>query len=251
MTIPSPTVMHFRGGRAAISKDSIRDATRSSTISARPTEGDQGVLRRRLPLSAVRRHRLGLSLLGEGAEAGARARRTTSTICRQIYPEVINMALKAKPADMDDHHACLPRQFPLDLDLVGRLRAGGRDAAWPSATTTAISWNTTPTAPAASSRCASCPRATSSVVLGLVTSKIGRAGEQGRHQAAHRRSRQVRAARPALPVAAVRLCLDRGRQRADRGPAVGQAEGDRRHLEGCVGRTASSPGRAMRRCSLT
>ena len=27
----------------------------------------------------------------------------------------------------DDHHPCLPRQFPLDLDRVGRLRAGGRE----------------------------------------------------------------------------------------------------------------------------
>ena len=42
-----------------------------------------------------------------------------------------------------------------------------------AATTTAISSNTTPSAPAASSRCASCRRATRCVVLGLVTSKSG------------------------------------------------------------------------------
>ena len=27
----------------------------------------------------------------------------------------------------DDHHPCLPRQLPLDLDFVGRLRAGGEN----------------------------------------------------------------------------------------------------------------------------
>ena len=42
-----------------------------------------------------------------------------------------------------------------------------------------------------------------------------RAGGRGRAQAAHRRGREVRAARPAVPVAAVRLLLDRRGQRAD------------------------------------
>ncbi len=58
-----------------------------------------------------------------------------------------------------DHHPCLPRQLPLDLDFVGRLRADRRADARRSATTTAISSNTTASAPAASSRCASCRRA--------------------------------------------------------------------------------------------
>ena len=60
-----------------------------------------------------------------------------------------------------DHHARVPRQLPLDLDLGGRLRAGGRGAARPASTTTATSSSTTPSAPAGSSRCASCPRARS------------------------------------------------------------------------------------------
>ena len=75
------------------------------------------------------------------------------------YTRVINDSIKDKPADMIDHHACLPRQLPLDLDFVGRLRADRRAACSASATTTAISWNTTASAPAASSRCASCRRA--------------------------------------------------------------------------------------------
>ena len=77
------------------------------------------------------------------------------------------------PVRHDDHHACLPRQFPLHLDLRGRLRAGRRDAVRQGRTTTAISSNTTPSGPAASSRCASCPKGNKQIVLGLVTSKSG------------------------------------------------------------------------------
>ena len=52
------------------------------------------------------------------------------------------------------------------------------------------------------------------VVLGLVTSKKGRAGSQGRHQAPDRGGHQVRGHRPAVPVPAVRLLLHAGRQLA-------------------------------------
>ena len=55
-----------------------------------------------------------------------------------------------------------------------------------------------------------------------------RAGEQGPAQAPHRRGRQVRAARPALPLAAMRLRQHRGGQPAGRGRAVGQARPLRR-----------------------
>ena len=46
----------------------------------------------------------------------------------EIYAALINDAIADKPADMVDHHACLPRQFPLDLDFRRRLRAGRRYA---------------------------------------------------------------------------------------------------------------------------
>ena len=61
-----------------------------------------------------------------------------------------------------DHHAFLPRQFPLHLHRLGRLRICRRASARRTPISTAISWNTTATAPAASSRCAISPRATSS-----------------------------------------------------------------------------------------
>ena len=58
------------------------------------------------------------------------------------------------------------------------------------------------------------------VVLGLVTTKRGELERPGRAQAPDRRGRQVRPARSALPVAAVRLLLHRRGQRAHPGGAA-------------------------------
>ncbi len=70
MCIPAPPVLHFRLPKDGIPKDVYPDM---DGFFARPRpdlqEGGEGVLRRRLPLSAVRRHGLGLSLLA-GRDAG-------------------------------------------------------------------------------------------------------------------------------------------------------------------------------------
>ena len=52
------------------------------------------------------------------------------------------------------------------------------------------------------------------VVLGLVTTKSGTLEIEGHAQAPHRRGGEIRRSRSALPVAAMRLRLDRGRQSA-------------------------------------
>ena len=43
----------------------------------------------------------------------------------QIYGRMINAADLRHPGRHDDHHASVPRQLPVDLRGVGRLRAGG------------------------------------------------------------------------------------------------------------------------------
>ena len=93
------------------------------------------------------------------------------------------------------------------------------------------------------------PKGNKQVVLGLVTSKSRPAGAARGRQAPHRRGDQVRRARPALPVAAVRLRLDRGRQRVGRGRAVGEAQDDRRAVAASLGeiRPSSFPGRSAAR----
>src|SRR5205823_3506996 len=66
--------------------------------------------------------------------------------------------------------------------------------------------------------------------------QAGRARKQGRPQAPHRRGRPIRAARPAVPVAAMRLLLDRRGQRPlDRG-GKGQAPPRRRDGTRSLGR---------------
>ena len=82
----------------------------------------------------------------------------------------------------------LARQRPADMAVTMHSCRGNFRSTWIAeggyepvaerdvqrdASSTAISWNTIPTAPAASSRCGSSRRARSSVVLGLVTSKSG------------------------------------------------------------------------------
>ena len=71
------------------------------------------------------------------------------------------------------------------------------------------------------------PKGKKQVVLGLVTSKSGTLEKKGRPQAAHRRGDEICRARPALPVAAMRLRLDRRRQCARRGGTMGEAADDR------------------------
>ena len=86
------------------------------------------------------------------------------------------------------------------------------------------------------------------VVLGLVTSKSGTLESQGRAQAPHRRGDEIHRARSALPVAAMRLRLDRGGQHPGRGRAMGEAADDRGvggrgvGAIGCHQFPASSPG---------
>ena len=61
------------------------------------------------------------------------------------------------------------------------------------------------------------------VVLGLVTSKTGQLEVEGPAQAPHRRGREIRAARPARALAAMRLRQHGRRQCAGRGRAMGEA----------------------------
>ncbi len=83
-------------------------------------QGGEGVLRRRLPLSAVRRHRMGLSLLAGRTEQIARARRQPRRSAGDLCPRH-QLCDRRAACRHDHHHACLPRQFPLHLDFVRRL----------------------------------------------------------------------------------------------------------------------------------
>ena len=131
MCIPSPTVMHFRLEPGSVDKKVLRGPRRHLLRSVgRLSQGGEGVLRRRLPLSAVRRHRLGLSLLGRRDEEGEGARHEYGDDRRRLHARHQRVD-QGQARRHGDHHACLPRQLPLDLDFVGRLRADRRADAGP------------------------------------------------------------------------------------------------------------------------
>ena len=159
MTIPSPSAVHFRDGRDAVPasiypdmEDFYRDLGQTYRKAVRAF-ADAGC--RYLQLDEVNLTYLcDPKLIQQVRDRGE-------------DPEELPARLRAddQRGDVghsrrhDDHHASVPRQFPLDLHRRGRLRAGGRRCCSTPSTCTAISWSTTPSAPAASSRCASCRRA--------------------------------------------------------------------------------------------
>ena len=159
MCIPSPTVLHFRLEPGAVDKkaypnnDAIFSDLSAAYRKAVKAFYDAGCRYLQFDDTAW------AYLCSDVEMKKAKERGMNVATIADDYTRVINDSIKDKPADMVDHHACLPRQLPLDLDFVGRLRAGRRADARRSATTTATSSNTTASAPAASSRCASCRRA--------------------------------------------------------------------------------------------
>ncbi len=84
------------------------------------------------------------------------------------------------------------------------------------------------------------------VVLGLVTTKRGELEDKDTLKRTHRRSRQVRAARTALPVTSVRLLLHCRRQRADLRRGGREAAPHRRRGSRRLGLTFRSSGRESR-----
>ena len=111
------------------------------------------------------------------------------------------------------------------------------ETCWPASITTAISSNTTPTAPAASSRCASCPRATRSWWSASSPRRPASSRRRTTSSAGSRRPRNSRRS-SSSPVAAMRLRLDRGRQHPRRGGAVGEARPRGRDRQGGVGQVS-------------
>ncbi len=182
---------------------------------ARPVPG-------RLPLPADRRHHHRHVRRSEGAGAVREARRRSEEGRRRSTPQAVNAAIRDVPDDMTVAiHTCRGN-FKSTW-----LASGGYDYVAETAFSTldvdgVLPRVRRPTARAASSRCATCPKG-KKVVLGLVSSKIPDARDEGRPQAPHRVGREVRAARKPLPQPAVRLLQHAPRQQGHRGRSEAQA----------------------------
>ena len=176
----------------------------------------------------------------EAAPAGDRARRRSRQaavrLCRHDQRRD-----RRHPGRHDHHHASLPRQFPLDLHQCRRrLRADRGDAVQHHQGARlfhGVRQRALRRLRAAALRAEGQDRGARARHL-----QDRHARKQGRDQAPHRRGREIRRPRPALPVAAMRLRLDRGRQYPRRGGAVGEAPDDRRIGGGGVGRSLSRLG---------
>ena len=173
MTIPAPSTLHFRQGRAAISKtvypdlEPFFDDLAKAYRAAIRAFYDAGCRYLQLDDTAW-------SMMCDPKErAQSKARGDDPDALPKRYARLTNAALARQAGRHGDHHAFVPRQFPLDLHRVGRLRVRRRTAARQHRISTAISSNTTATAPAASSRCAIFRKGKKQLVLGLVTSKSG------------------------------------------------------------------------------
>ena len=83
------------------------------------------------------------------------------------------------------------------------------------------------------------PKGPKIVVLGLITSKAVRSRKKDDIKRRIDEAARVRPARTVRPLPAVRLCVDRGRQRADRRGAVGEDANDPRNHQGSVGLTVA------------
>src|SRR5262245_17056304 len=158
MTIPSPSSLHFRYGRDAVPasiypvmEDFYRDLGESYRAVVRAFAG-AGC--RYLQLDEVNF----AYLCDPKLRAFVAERGDDPKMLPHIYARMINAAISDVPPDMTKRCICA---------AAISSRASWPPAAtsrWPKSystrsTSTPTSWNTTATAPAASSRCASCPRA--------------------------------------------------------------------------------------------
>ena len=172
LTIPSPSMVHYRGGRAAIDEASTRTWTTSGPTSSPPTREQVRAARRaRLHLPAVRRHEPRLPQRSQAARARRGDRRRRRAPARAVHPPHQRGARRPSRGH-GDHDPHVPRQLPLVVGRRGRLRLRRRGALQRARRSTASSWSGTTRARAGSSRCASC-RPGKLVVLGLVTTKRG------------------------------------------------------------------------------
>ncbi len=129
LTIPSPSMVHYRGGRAAIDPTSTPSSTRSGPTWPRPTgRGAPRSAELGLHLPAVRRHEPRLSERPGPARATSPRRAATPSTSTRSTSGPSTTRSRAKP-DIDvDHHAHVPRQLPLVVGGRGRLRLRRRGA---------------------------------------------------------------------------------------------------------------------------
>ncbi len=221
LTIPSPNMVHYRGGPAAIDNDVYPDMEQFwADLSAAYNDEVQRLAG--LGCTYLQLDDTSLAYLNDPAQRAEIAGRGEDAEHLHLrYIRQVNDAIAGRPADLKvTTHMCrgnfrsswaaeggydfVAEALFSELDVDGFFleyddeRSGGFEPL------------------------RFVPKG-KMVVLGLVTTKTGKLESPGRPEAAHRRGRQVRPARPDLPVPAVRLLLHRRGQRAQPGGAAREA----------------------------
>ena len=223
LTIPSPSMVHYRGGRAAVDEsvypdmDGFWDDLTSAYAEEVRRLGELGCT-----LSAVRRHEPRLPQRPAPARddrlAGRRRRRRAPARGLHLAHQ---RGARAAARGHGGHDAHVPRQLPLLVGGRGRLRLRRRGAVRRARGRRVLH--------GVGRRALGRVRAAAVRAQGQAGrararhDQARRARVQGRAQAQDRGGVAVRRRRPAVPVAAVRLLLDRGGQRALARAAGGEA----------------------------
>ena len=227
LTIPAPSALYGRPARAADRRARLPAARRaSSRISARRTAAAV----RAFAAAGCRYLQLDEVFIAMLCDPKYRAHRCATRgddpdELAELYARLINTAIADAPADMTvTMHLC--RGNFKSTFMGAAATRPFRTCCSTRSTCTAISWSTTTSVRAASSRCGCCRRARC-VALGLVTTK------RGALESKDELKRRIDAAAnspisTALPRAAMRVRVDGGGQPADRGRAMGEARADRR-----------------------
>ncbi len=233
VTIPSPTMLHFRGGRAGISKEHYPDLE----AFYQDTADAYGAELRSLAAAGctyVQMDDTNLAYLCDPKmQEAARQRGDDPAELPHRYAGFINRVVAQKPAGMTlCTHLCRGNfkstwaaeggYEPVAEALLSEMKLDGYFLEYDDQR----SGDFRPLRFVPKGKI---------VVLGLVTTKTGTMESKDDAEAPHRRGEPLRAAGAAGAVAAVRLFQHRPRQRHRDGGAGGQAAADRRGGAGGVG----------------
>ena len=162
LTIPSPSMVHYRGGRAAIEQsvypdmDQFWDDLTTAYADQVAAIGDLGC-------TYLQFDDTSLAYLNDpNQRAEMAAKGDDAEHLHEAYIRHINEALAQAPRGHGDHDPHVPRQLPLARGSPRAATTSSPRRCSTSSPSTASSWSGTTRARAASSRCASCPRARSS-----------------------------------------------------------------------------------------
>ena len=164
VTIPSPTMLHFRGGRAGISREAYPeldplfydDVAQGLRRRVEVALSDAGC--RYVQMDDTNMAYLCDEKMREAARSARRRPQRAAAPLRQVHQQ----GGGAQAGGHDAGDAPVPRQLQEHPRGGRQLRAGGRGAAGRDEPRRLSSWSTTTSARATSARCASCPRARSS-----------------------------------------------------------------------------------------